>query len=302
MRHHIKSEGMSHRILVPVDGSEESRLVLTHATEQFPDAHITLLHVIEPFADHSKAAGHEGRRTKQVFENRQQLLDEMVDRGDEYSGTFSTELIYGRPVHVIPQFVETHGIDEVVVGSRGRDGTARLLLGSVAETVVRRVPVPVTVVRPRGGDDKGDYQPPEHVLVPFDRSFCSRNALEYAFERFPHAKVTALFVGYPVSEAYGPIESEDDLDDILSEDETVENETQSVFEMARRIADRNERAVETATEEGSPSRGILKWLDENDVEHVMMGCHGRDGVARWVLGSVAETIVRRAPVPVTAIK
>ncbi|MUW14159.1 universal stress protein [Halorubrum sp. CBA1125] len=106
----------------------------------------TVLHVIEPFADHSKAAGHQGRRTKQVFEERQQLLDEMVERGDGYAGTFSTELIYGRPVHVVPRFVETHGID-VVIGSRGRDGTARLLLGSVAETVVRRVPVPVTIVR-----------------------------------------------------------------------------------------------------------------------------------------------------------
>jgi nucleotide-binding universal stress UspA family protein len=286
---------------VPVDGSEESRLALTHATAQFPEAHIVCLHVIEPFADHSKAAGHQGQRTKQVFENRQQLLDEVLERGDEYSGTFSTELIYGRPVHVIPRFVETHGIDEVVVGSRGRDGTARLLLGSVAETVVRRVPVPVTVVRSNDGDED-DYQPPEHVLVPFDRSFCSHNALEYAFEHFPDATVTALFVKSPLFEAYEPIESEDDLDEIIAEDEDVEGETHNVFEMARQIADRHERAVEIATAEGNPSRGILGWLDENDVDHVVIGCHGRDGVARWVLGSVAETVVRRAPVPVTAIK
>jgi nucleotide-binding universal stress UspA family protein len=226
----------------------------------------------------------------------------MVERGDEYAGTFSTELIYGRPVHVIPQFVETHGIDEVVIGSRGRDGTARLLLGSVAETVVRRVPVPVTVARSKDEDDEDGYQSPEHVLVPFDRSFCSRNALEYAFEQFPDATVTALFVKSPLFEAYEPIESEDDLDDVIAEDEEVEDETHDVFEMARRIADQNERAVETATAEGDPSRGILGWLDENDVDHVVIGCHGRDGVARWVLGSVAETVVRRAPVPVTAIK
>lgn len=290
---------MSSRILVPVDGSEESRLAFTHAVAQFPESHIVLLHVIEPFADHSKAAGHQGRRTNQVFEERQQLLDEIVEREDEYAGTISTELVYGRPVHVIPRFVDTHGIDEVAIGSRGRDGTARLLLGSVAETVVRRVPVPVTVVRSNDGDD---YQSPEHVLVPFDRSFCSRNALEYTFEQFPDAMVTVLFVKSPLFDAYEPIESEDDLDDIVAEDEEVEDETHNVFEMARRIADQNERAVETATAEGDPSRGILGWLDENDVDHVVIGCHGRDGVARWVLGSVAETVVRRAPVPVTAIK
>ena len=293
---------MSSRILVPVDGSEESRLAFSHAVARFPEEQLILLHVIEPFADHTQAGGHEGRRRKQVFEKRQHLLNEIAEREDEYTGSIRTELVYGRPVHVIPGYVETHGIDEVLIGSRGRDGTSRLLLGSVAETVVRRVPVPVTVVRPADEDDKDHYHPPEHVLVPFDRSFCSRNALEYAFEKFPDATVTALFVKSPLFEAYEPIESEADLDDIIAEDEDVGDETHNVFEMARRIADQNERAVETATAEGDPSRGILKWLDKNDVDHVVIGCHGRDGVARWLLGSVAETVVRRSPVPVTAIK
>lgn len=292
---------MSSRILVPVDGSEESRLAFRHAVARFPEEQLILLHVIEPFPDHSKAAGHRAQRTKQVFEEGQHLLDEIVEWGAEYSSTITSELVYGRPVHVIPRYVETHGIDEVVIGSHGRDGTARLLLGSVAESVVRRVPVPVTVVR-EDEDAKDHYQSPEHVLVPFDRSLCSCNALEYAFEQFPDATVTALFVKSPLFEAYEPIESEDDLDDIIAEDEEVEVETHSVFEMAQRIGDQNERAVETVTAEGDPSRGILEWLGENDADHVVIGCHGRDGVARWLLGSVAETVVRRAPVPVTAIK
>ncbi|WP_132061168.1 universal stress protein [Halorussus amylolyticus] len=293
---------MSSRILVPIDGSEESRLALDHALAQFPGAHIILLHVIEPFPDHTKAGGHTGGRAKQVFEKGQHLLDEMVERENEYTGTVTTELIYGRPVHAIPRYVETHGIDEIVIGSHGHDGTARLLLGSVAETVVRRAPTPVTVVRPIDKGVKDGYHPPEHVAVPFDRSFCSRNALEYAFEQFPDATVTALFVKSPLFEAYEPIESEDDLNDVLADGEETENETHDVFEMARQIAEQHERGVETATEEGDPSRGILGWLDENDVDHVVIGCHGRDGVARWVLGSVAETVVRRTPVPVTAIK
>lgn len=55
---------MSSRILVPVDGSEESELALTHALAQFPEKHIILLHVIEPFPDHTKAGGHAGGRAK----------------------------------------------------------------------------------------------------------------------------------------------------------------------------------------------------------------------------------------------
>lgn len=291
---------MSSRVLVPVDGSEESRRIFNHALVRFPESHIILLHVIEPFPDHTKAGGHPGRRVKEVFEKGQHLLDEIADRGTEYTGTITTELVYDRPVHAIPRYAETHGIDEVVIGSRGRDGTARLLLGSVAETVVRRVPAPVTVVRSVDDDDR--YRPPGRVLVPFDRSFCSRNALEYAFKQFPDATVTALFVTYPSGEPCGPIESEDDLDDIIAEDGATGRETHNVFEMARRIAEQNERDLETATAEGNPSQGILKWLDENGVDHVVIGSHGRDGVARWLLGSVAEPVVRRAPVPVTVVK
>jgi len=290
---------MSSRILVPVDGSEESRLAFTHAVAQFPESHIVLLHVIEPFADHTEAGGHDGRRSAAVFEERQHLVDEIAQLGEGYSGSITTELVYGRPVHVLPRYVDTHGVEEVVIGSRGRDGTARLLLGSVAETVVRRVPVPVTVVRSTGDDD--GYHRPERILVPFDRSFCSRNALDYAFERFPAASVTALYVNYPLFETDHRPEPGDDSHEFAEADD-AERDADTVIEMARRIADRNDRAIETAIADGDPSRGILNWIAEHDIDHVVIGCHGRDGVARWLLGSVAETVVRRAAVPVTAVK
>lgn len=291
---------MSARILVPVDGSDESRLALSYAIEQFPREHVILLHVIEPFPDHTKAGGHPGQRIDRVFAERQQLLDEMAELGTQYSGTITTELVYGRPVHAIPQFVETNGIDEVVIGSRGRGGTAHLLLGSVAAAVVRRGPVPVTVARAKREQDEGEPFSPEQILVPFDQSVCSRHALEYAFEHFPDATITVLFVRHPLFE-YDSIASEDDLEEATSEF-AVEDDTDDVFEMARRIANQNERSIETATEVGEPSQRILEWIDENTVDHVVLGCHGRDGVARWLLGSVAETVVRRSPTSVTTVK
>ena len=51
-----------------------------------------------------------------------------------------------------------------------------------------------------------------------------------------------------------------------------------------------------------PADAILTYIDDNDVDHVIMGSHGRSGVSRLLLGSVAETVARRSPAPVTVVR
>ena len=60
---------------------------------------------------------------------------------------FGLETVDGKPAREIVSYAEKGDVDHIVMGSRGRSGLSRLLLGSVAETVVRRAPTPVTVVR-----------------------------------------------------------------------------------------------------------------------------------------------------------
>jgi nucleotide-binding universal stress UspA family protein len=62
------------------------------------------------------------------------------------------------------------------------------------------------------------------------------------------------------------------------------------------------REVETAIEVGSPARTILAYVDDHDVDHVVMGSHGRSGVSRLVFGSVAEQVMRQSPVAVTVVR
>ncbi|WP_323192569.1 universal stress protein [Halostella sp. PRR32] len=61
-------------------------------------------------------------------------------------------------------------------------------------------------------------------------------------------------------------------------------------------------AVETAVEHGSPYREIRTYVDEHDVDLVVMGTHGRSGIERYLLGSVAEKTVRTSPVPVMTVR
>jgi len=68
------------------------------------------------------------------------------------------------------------------------------------------------------------------------------------------------------------------------------------------IATEHGRAVETRTRLGTPAQEILEYVERNPIDHVVIGSHGRSGVARILLGSVAEVVVRRSPVPVTVVR
>ena len=143
---------MDRRILVPVDGSEQAMDAASFAMAEYPDAELVLLHVINPTeAGYSAQASvpsfseewYEDRRT----EARERFDDLEAAARESGAGAVERALEVGRPTTAIVDYADAHDVDQVVMGSHGRSGMSRLLLGSVAETVVRRAPVPVTVVR-----------------------------------------------------------------------------------------------------------------------------------------------------------
>ena len=134
-----------------MDGSDQSQHALEHVLSEHADARITVLHVIDPArATYGAQAGippsseewfeAEEARAEKLFENvREQAREAGVD--------VTTTTQVGQPSRTIVEYAEDHDVDHVVIGSHGRRGLSRVLLGSVAELVVRRSPVPVTVVR-----------------------------------------------------------------------------------------------------------------------------------------------------------
>ncbi len=141
---------MSERILVPYDGSPPSADALEYALETFPDAHVTALYVVPaPDGYESLFENPEDRvpAADAADERGRDILDEAADVAAEHGVDLETEIRTGKPDHVIVEHAETEGVDTIVLGSHGRERVSRLLLGSVAENVVRRSPVPVVVVR-----------------------------------------------------------------------------------------------------------------------------------------------------------
>ena len=138
------------------------------------------------------------------------------------------------------------------------------------------------------------------VLVPIDGSPQSDTALEYALEEFADDEITVIHVIDPIDAGYSaPVGMPGSSEEWY---ESAQNESEALFEEAQEMADQHGVTLDTAEELGRPSRTIVEYADENDFDQIVMGSHGRSGVSRILLGSVAETVVRRATVPVTVVR
>ncbi|WP_079977717.1 universal stress protein [Halococcus sediminicola] len=144
---------MDQHILVPIDGSEQASNALKYTLTHHSGEEIIIFHVINP-TDMTPYVGMDGGRVanyKEVHSQRQeqaeQLLAEAKEQADENDVPVSTEFQTGDTNRAIVEFAEKHEIDHIIIGSHGRSGVSRILLGSVAEKVARRSPVPVTIVR-----------------------------------------------------------------------------------------------------------------------------------------------------------
>ncbi|QGN07073.1 universal stress protein [Halorhabdus sp. CBA1104] len=136
-------------VLVPYDSSEPARDALEEAVSEYGDERIVLLRVIE-VADDTFEAGFNLIRDSLEDDPEElaaDVADEVLSVLEATDGDYVVETTAGKPAREIVRYAEDHDIDRIVMGSHGRDGVSRILLGSVAEKIVRRSPVSVTVVR-----------------------------------------------------------------------------------------------------------------------------------------------------------
>ncbi|MFP9193600.1 universal stress protein [Natronosalvus vescus] len=144
------------------------------------------------------------------------------------------------------------------------------------------------------------------ILVPIDGSPLSTRALEYAFEAHDEPTVVAIHVLDPFDPGYSSVTDVDVRNEPRhgSEEwyERAREEEARLFEQARETAAGYDGELVTERVDGEPARTIVEYAEEHDVDHIVMGSHGRTGETRLLLGSVAELVVMRSPVTVTIVR
>ena len=209
------------------------------------------------------------------------LARELSARGVEVE----TIVREGKPWREILDSAREQEADLICLGNSGHSAVERLLLGSTAENVVRRSDVPVLVVRDR------PLAGVRRILVPVDFDPGTRKAVRFALDSFPPStEITALHVVAPLppgNPVVGPL-----VPDLAAIREKVrglldKEGARGVIEEVRLMAD--------------PAAAILEAAKRKDVDLLVLTTHGRRGMARAMLGSVAEKIVRHADRPVLVL-
>ena len=292
-------------ILCPIDFSDFSRRALDHAVTiaRWYGSRITLLHVCNVLPVAAYAPGRATPPSTQVLcTDRDALMTAVHQFADAEVGSsvpITCEIGEGNVADAILAKARTPSTDLIVIGTHGRSGFERVVLGSVTNKVLRRSECPVLSV-PRNVPEVVPMPPTlfTQIVCAVDFSDCSMRALAYAMslaqEADAHLTLTHVIELPP--------EIPLDLHETMSGGPRSLREYVAVAQSDRR--ERLEQAVpddvraychvDTVLATGKPHREILRVATERSADLIVLGVHGRGAVDRLFFGSTTEHVVKQA--------
>lgn len=299
---------MLERILVPLDGSTFAEFALSPALEiaRRADAVLELFTVAEA----EPVLPDRPESTLWTAETARGYLDDLSTAlSTSWEGRIETGARQGYPAAAIEARAKEASPDLVVLSSHGRGPFSRFWLGSVADALLRRAPCPVLVVRPDEGRDPAPDEgfDAERILVPIDGSEVSRSVVEHAvelgalFDARLHLVNCLPTLSYGGGDVHPYLSRPSDLDDGWLREE-MRQSRERLETLAERLRDRDVEAEVSVIAGEGVAECILRTADSWGADLVALGTHGRGGVRRTVLGSVADKVVRAARIPVLAFR
>lgn len=306
---------MLEHVLVPLDGSRFAEQALPRAVDLATTAggSIRLVMVARLPTGRSEApvgTVPEASGLGEAVARAEEYLDALASalRGQHLEVEITTHAVSpGNVVASLRQGMVEHPTDLVVMTTHGRGPLSRAWLGSVADGLVRRSRRPILLIRPAEGPGGVDEDPESvtaplpfrRLLLPLDGSDLADQILEPAVDlaRLSDAEIHLVRVvplarggafPYVAAPAREPVASEERI-------QAAGRELEGVAERLRRRGIPAEIHIKVHSQ---PAAGILEAARSVEADVVAMSTRGRGGVGRLILGSVADKVIRGAPVPV----
>ncbi len=305
---------MIRSILVPLDGSTfgEHALPLALSLARRSGGVLRLVHVYAPLGStYAEAAvAFDSGLERELKHRARAYVETAAERVRAAASVPAFPILLEGPVgSTLRTAVAGTEADLVVMTTHGRGPLGRFWLGSVADELVRETPVPLFLVRP--GDeppDLGQDRVLRHILVPLDGSALAEQMLEPAIAvgSLMDAGYTLLRVIRPVLPAPHGIEGDTvnlRVQAVLAQIEelqyTIQRDAQSYLDaVALRLRERGLRVTTKVVVEAHPAAAIRHEEGPPRVDAIALETHGRRGLSRLCLGSVADKVIRGASVPV----
>jgi nucleotide-binding universal stress UspA family protein len=293
------------QIICPVDFSESSIRALAYAVALagWYNAELTVLHVVPTF-DPVQVRGDLGDPVRVVTPlPREQVLEQMSRSLDlpVVSPRATPVAEAGDPQATIIDQVISKRADLIVMGTHGRRGFKRLLLGSVTETVLREAPCPVLTVPPHAPAAASGSVTFTRILCPIDFSPSALQAFGFALDlaRQADGRVTLLHVIEWLAEEEPRASAHFDVPEYRR---YVAAEAQERLRILVAEESRTQTEIDDAVVFGRAHREILRAAETKAADLIVMGAQGRAGVGLALFGSTTQQVVRGAMCPVLTVR
>jgi nucleotide-binding universal stress UspA family protein len=295
------------RILVPLDGSAfaEAAIETAAAIAKRRDCSVELVSVLPPLLP---LLGTSVRRTLQLQQREREVREALQRylegwrerlRSHDRALQVETTILRGDAAVALGEHAESSGVRLVVLTTHGRGGASRLWLGSVTEYLIRRLDIPLLVLRPQQGVDR-TRRPLSfgQVLVPLGDELQTEPLLDSAQfvagrEGVRYILMRVVVPLHPLVQVLVP-EQEEERD--LGEQEALAR--RALEEIAGRYRSGGVE-MDTVVRVGvHVAQEILSLADSISADLLVLGTHGRGPLGRAMLGSVADKVLRSARIPV----
>jgi nucleotide-binding universal stress UspA family protein len=271
-------------IILPLDGSELAERAIPYATElgRGFGTPLTIVRVLSPFTDFPDPNAYK-RVAQIVAQEKADATAYMEGKAEELRGAgleVECVLRMADPAETILEVASGKEAPLIALATHGRGGLARWAFGSVAEKVVRGADAPVFLV-PAFADKR---PPMKRFLVPLDGSDLAEAILPVATDllRRLGGEIVLFRAFIPESKS----------------ERLTAWEAREYLEGRQHAFAQQGVAVAIASQRGEAAEEIIGYAGAHGVDAIVMSTHGRGGIARWALGSIADRVLRAAPAPV----